>query len=195
MLNTYIKNRGITQTLTNNNHEQQFDQIDWDADYDGENARISLNSNTNGNKNHYDIKLDNEDLANILTIPSVSMPIKKRLEMDFVNPSFRQEPMVFKIEMPDIKTPYLIPRQPTDKIDKETIQEILKPNRYLSRPLPYEELIVPISINDKTIQKYTLTPHKRHKRTKTHKTYKVYKKNKSSSLNKFRSRTNSRTKI
>ena len=35
MLNTYIKNRGITQTLINNNNQKQFNQINWDADYAG----------------------------------------------------------------------------------------------------------------------------------------------------------------
>ena len=100
MLNTYIKNRGLTQTLINNNNQRQFNQIDWDADYDGQNATISLNSNTNGKQNHFDIKLDNEDLANMLNVPSVSMPIDKRLQMDFDNPSFRrEEPLFLRIEI------------------------------------------------------------------------------------------------
>ena len=51
MLNTYIKNRGITQTLINNNNQKQFNQINWDADYDGQNANISVTSDTDGNKN------------------------------------------------------------------------------------------------------------------------------------------------
>ena len=83
MLNTYIKNRGTTQTLVNNNNQKQFNQINWDADYDGQIANISVTSDTDGNKNHFDIKLDNEDLANMLNIPSVSTPIDKRLQMDF----------------------------------------------------------------------------------------------------------------
>jgi len=235
MLNTYIKNRGITQTLVNNNNQQKFNQINWDADYDGEIANISFTSNTDGNKNHFDIKLDNEDLANMLNIPSVSMPIDKRLQMDFDN-SFRREPTNLQIEMPYIKTPYIKtpyiktpyiktpyietphvkPRQPSYLVEEpstheHTIDELLesiKPNSYLSSPLPDEELIAPISIDDKTINNFTLTPHKRHKRPKTHKThktYKVYKKPKSSSTiraagikkykskNKSKSRTKSKT--
>ena len=189
MLNTYIKNRGITQTLINNNNQKQFNQINWDADYDGQTANISFTSDTDGNKKHFDIQLDNEDLANILSIPSETIPIDKRLQMDFKTP-FRREPQFLKIEIPDIKTPNLVPRQPSYLVDEpkaheETIQELvqsIKPNNYLSSPLPEEELIVPITIDNKTIDNYTLTPHKRHRRAKTHKTYKVYKKPKSVSV-------------
>ncbi len=190
MLNTYIKNRGITQTLINNNNQKEFNQINWDADYDGQQANISLTSDTNGNKKHFDIQLDNEDLANILNIPSESIPIDKRLQMDFNTPSFRRAPQILQIEIPYRKTRYARPRQPKylldrPKPDKETIEELIqsiKPNNYLSSPLPEEELIVPITIDNKTIDNYTLTPHKRHRRPKTHKTYKVYKKPKSYSI-------------
>ena len=220
MLNTYIKNRGITQTLINNNNQKQFNQINWDADYDGQNANISFTSDTDGNKNHFDIKLDNEDLANILNVPSVSMPIDKRLQMDF-DDSFRREPKILQIEMPHIETPQLRtpnvqPRRPSylveepqteeqPQTDEESIDELLesiKPNSYLSSPLPEEELIAPISIDDKTLNNFTLTPNRRHKRPKTHKTYKVYKKPKSSSTiraagikkSKSKNKTKSRSK-
>ena len=218
MLNTYIKNRGTTQTLVNNNNQKQFNQINWDADYDGQIANISVTSDTDGNKNHFDIKLDNEDLANMLNIPSVSTPIDKRLQMDF-DDSFRRQPQILQIEMPHLKSPHLKtpnvqPRRPSyleetpDETEEQSIEELLQsitPNSYLSSPLPDEELIAPISIADKTSNRFTLTPHKRHKRPKTHKTYKVYKKPKSSSTiraagikkskskNKSKSRSKSKT--
>jgi hypothetical protein len=192
MLNTYIKNRGITQTLINNNNKNQINQINWDADYDGKTANISVTSNTDGNNNHFDIQLDNHDLANMLNIPSISMPIDKRLQMDFDGNN--AEPYYLQIEVPNVK-----PIQPDsyNKYDEETIQELLqsiKPNRYLSSPLPDEEFIVPISIDNKTINDFTLTSHKRHKRPKTHKTYKVYKKNKSSSRKKHKSSSPKKSK-
>lgn len=215
MLNTYIKNRGITQTLVNNNNQKQFNQINWDADYDGQNANISVTSDTDGNKNHFDIKLDNEDLANMLNIPSVSTPIDKRLQMDF-DDSFRHKPQFLQIEIPDLKTPHVSPRKPSylleepqePETEEQSIEELLEsitPNSYLSSPLSEEELIAPISIDDKTSNRFTLTPHRRHKRPKTHKTYKVYKKPKSSSTiraagikkskskNKSKSRSKSKT--
>ena len=207
MLNTYIKNRGITQTLINNNNQKQFNQINWDADYDGQNANISVTSDTDGNKNHFDVKLDNEDLANMLNIPSVSTPIDKRLQMDF-DDSFRREPQLLQIEIPDLKTPHVSPRKPSylveePETEEHSIEELLEsitPNIYLSSPLPEEELIAPISIDDKTSNRFTLTPHRRHKRPKTHKTYKVYKKPKSSStiraagIKKSKSKNKSKTR-
>lgn len=207
MLNTYIKNRGITQTLVNNNNQKQFNQISWDADYDGQKANISFTSDTDGNKNHFDVTLDNQDLANMLNIPSVSIPIDKRLQMDF-NDSFRPEPQIIQIEMPHINTAKLPPRQPSyfveePQTDEDSIHEILesiKPSSYLSSPLPDEELIAPISIDEKSINNFTLTPNRRHKRSKTHKTYKVYKKPKSSStikaagIKKSKSKNNTKSK-
>ena len=194
MLNTYIKNRGITQKLINN--QKLLNKINWDVDYDGQKDNISFTSDTDCNKNHVDIQLDNEDLANMLNIPSESTPIHKRLKIDFNTPLFRRKTQFLQIVIPHIKSPNIPPRKqyylveaklPLDekpKTDESSIQELLqsiKPKSYLSSPLPEEELIAPISIDNKTSNNYTLTSHKRHKRPKTHKTYKVYKKPKSSS--------------
>jgi hypothetical protein len=219
MLNTYIKNRGITQKLINN--QKLLNKINWDVDYDGQKANISFTSGTDCNKNHFDIQLDNEDLANMLNIPSVSTPIDKRLKIDFNTPLFRRKTQFLQIVIPHIKTPNIPPRKQyylveaklplveanlplvgKPKTDESSIQELLqsiKPNSYLSSPLPEEELIAPISIDNKTLNNYTLTPHKRHKRPKTHKTYKVYKKPKSSStikaagIKKTKSKSKSKT--
>ena len=254
MLNTYIKNRGITQKLINN--QKLLNKINWDVDYDGQKDNISFTSDTDCNKNHLDIQLDNEDLANMLNIPSVSTPIHKRLKIDFNTPLFRRKTQFLQIVIPHIKTPNIPPRKQyylieanlplvqaklplveaklplveakvsldeklkTDeasiqellqsikpikpKTDEASIQELLqsiKPNSYLSSPLPEEELIAPISIDNKTSNNYTLTSHKRHKRPKTHKTYKVYKKPKSSSTikaagikkSKYKSKSKSKT--
>ena len=181
MPNTYIKNRGVTQTIVNNNNHKQFNQINWDTNYDGQNANISVTTDTDGEKNHFDITLDNEDLANMLNIPSVSMPLDKRIQMDF-NDTFKQDPSQFKIEMPQIENLYVKDRRPTPFNENQTINEIIKSNGYLSSPSPDEEFIVPISLKEKPKHRYTLTPHR------THKTYKVYKKHKS------RRKSNSRHK-
>jgi hypothetical protein len=182
MLNTYIKNQGTTQTIIRDNNHNHFNQINWDANYDGNIANISFNSNTDGKHNKFNVSLDNEDLANILNIRSVNTPIDKRLKMDFDEPSYRPEP--YLIELP---TPELQPRKP------KTIQELI--DRRISSPLPDEELILPLSISDKSIKKlYTLTPRKKHRRRKTHITYKVSKKPKSSTKSKSKSKTRSMKK-
>ena len=199
MLNTYIKNRGLSQTIMNNNNHSNFNELLWDADYDGNNANINVSSNNNGNKKRYNINLDNDDLANMLNIPSVNMPIHKRLQLDFEQPVFRNEPRVLQIELPKMKTPemktpeiIIKPRfvmKPESIINNNTstmvepsitsLLESASPTSYLSSPLSNEELLVPITIDENTLDNYTLTPKRRHRHKKTHKTYKVYKKHKS----------------
>jgi hypothetical protein len=163
MLNTYVKNKGTTQILVRNNNKNKFNEINWDADYDGETANISLDSISNGHKNHYNIQLDNEDLANLLNIPTVNVPIDKRLKMDLERPNHN----IYRIELPS---------------SSSTFEDLLTQNNYLSSPMSNEELIVPITIDSKSSY---LTPRRRHKQKKTHKTYKVYKKRKSSSKTKY----------
>jgi hypothetical protein len=185
MLNTYIKNRGHSETLFHNNNKNKFNEIDWEADYDGHTANISVTSDIKGHKKHYDIKLDNHDLANILNVSSVQMPIHKRLELDFNKQTFRNEPMVYQIELPDIKTPKMSHTNYVNELKQPSIDELFeseseKPTSYLSSPLPNEELVIPLTLDKKTVDKYTLTPKRRHRKTKTHKTYKVYKRSKSS---------------
>ena len=194
MLNTYIKNRGITQTLVHNNNKNHFNEINWDADYDGNIASISIISNNDGNKHHFDVKLDNNDLASILNVPSVGMPIDKRLLSDFHEPIFRNQDSIMQVEFPNTKVPKLLPIQPSYVTQESetnspitSIEDIIRSSNhsnYLSSPLPNEELIIPITIDKKTSDKYSFTPRKRNKHKKTHKTYKVYKKHKSSSKSK-----------
>ncbi len=167
MLNTYVKNRGATQMLIRNNNTNKFNEIQWDADYDGESAHISLNSTINGRTNHYNIELDNEDLANLLNIPSVNIPIDKRLKMDLRG--YNQD--MYRIELP----------KRTNTIEN-LIESMREPSGYLSSPLPNEELLVPITLNEKSSPR---------KQKKTHKTYKVYKKRKSSAS---KTKTSSKTK-
>ena len=177
MLNTYIKNRGLTQTIVHTNNHDQFNELNWDANYDGNLANISVMSNMDGNKKHYNVTLDNEDLANMLNVPSIGMPIDKRLQMDFVKPSFRNDPKILQIELPDLKTPDFLQREPyfvNDDKSKTLGLESSIPSSYLSSHP--EELLLPITIDDK----YTLTQKRRHNK-KTHKAYKKSKSPKSKS--------------
>ena len=194
MLNTYIKNRGFTKTIIHNSKSKKksnntVNELKWDADYDGDLANISFTSNTNGHKKHFDISLDNNDLENILNVPSVDMPIHQRLQMDFSEPRVAavQQPIIYKIEIPQIETPKLLPIEPNFKNkyepDLEDLKQILsssKPKRYLSTPLSDEELFFPMSINKRTFN----STMRNHKRSKSHKTYRVYKKHKSSTHSK-----------
>ena len=187
MLNTYIKNQGLSQTVIYNNNKKQneFNEVNWNADYDGNQANISVTSNSNGDKKRYNVSLDNNDLANMLGVPSVNMPIDRRLDMDFNSPTFGNDPSILKIELPEIED--LINDMTSSPASLRPKVASLSPKvassklqSYLSSPLSNEEFIVPITIDDKTIDNYTFTPGKRHKHKKDHKTYKVYKKVKSS---------------
>jgi hypothetical protein len=183
MLNTYIKNRGSTKTIIHdksNSHKYNnltaVNELKWDADYDGDIANISITSDTNGEKKHFDISLDNNDLEHILNIPSVNTPIHKRLQMDFSEPDFRrEEPTIYRVELPQIELPLQsIPFENRNQPKIKTLEQIFdspNTNRYLSTPLPNEELIIP-AINKKD----KLTRRRSHK--KTHKTYRVHKKHK-----------------
>ena len=213
MLNTFIKNRGSTKTIihnsnsSNNSHNDlnAVNEIKWDADYDGDVANISVTSDTNGQKKHFNITLDNNDLEHILNIPSVDMPIHKRLKMDF---SKRVEPSIYKIELPLDKSLQLeqleqfeepmqleqpIAAIPFDNSNKNnTLEQLLESpsKRYLSTPLPNEELIIPMSINKKD-----LTSKRRRKNKKTHKTYRVNKKHKTDTPRKSSKRSTRRNSV
>ena len=178
MLNTYIKNRGVTQTIfhNSNNNQNGFNEINWDADYDGNTANISVTTDTNGLRQHYDATLDNIDLDKLLNIPSVDMPLHKRLVNDFSNQTVSNDPRKYYIELPDTEPETI--EEPLHTIQLDSI----KPHSYISSPLSNEEIIVPITLDDKKHKhrKYTLTAKKHHRRKKTHNTYRAYKRHKSS---------------
>jgi hypothetical protein len=187
MLNTYIQNRGLTQTRLHNKRRAQVNEIQWDATYDGEEANISVSSNTDGAKQHYEFKLDNQDLETMLNIPSVDIPLHTRLQKDFTDSAFKYEPVIYQIELPrkDADRPaYDIASVPIEKLVKSA-----KADSYLSSPLPNEELILPLTIDGKRRKKYTLTPKKHHFHRKSHRTYRAYKKRKSSSNSTSRSKS------
>lgn len=165
MLDTYIKHKGIAKTIIHENNKNAVNEMSWDADYDGKQANLSLDLNNNGVKEHLSFKLDNNDLASLLNIPSVNQRLDLRLKRDFRDFDTNNviEPMIIHLE----DKPSLLLEKP----------DIIT---HISSPLPNEELIIPLKINQ-TSKSYTLTPHKRHKKHKHHKTYKVYKNKKTSS--------------
>lgn len=174
MLNTYITNQGMTQTVIHKPTRSYINQTNWDADYDGKIANISLQTNMNGETNTMNMRLDNDDLANLLNIQSVNMPIHERLKMDFEEP---QEPLYIELPMLSVES-----RKP------KSVEELIanSPALAMSSPRTNEELIIPMTIDRKTADQYTRTSHRRHKRKKTHITHKVYKKRRTSASSKRR---------
>jgi hypothetical protein len=82
---TYIQNKGVTQTVFSNNNHKTRNEIKWNAAYDGDHANIKVDLNDNGKKNKYHMKLNNQDLANLLNIPAVNKPLESRLQRDFLS--------------------------------------------------------------------------------------------------------------
>ena len=85
MNNLYIHNKGTNKTLIRSNNKEDIKQLDWDAEYTGEHANISLDFSEKGDHNHYKIQLTNSDLETLFSIPSINQPLHKRLKDDFLN--------------------------------------------------------------------------------------------------------------
>lgn len=77
-------------------------EVNWDVDYNGDNADIDLDIGTNGETTHYKAVLSNEDLANLLNIPSVNEPLENRLQNDFLvdRRVYKLEPVSYQRPMP-----------------------------------------------------------------------------------------------
>jgi hypothetical protein len=165
MLDTFIKNIGETTTLIHNNNHNDISKINWDAEYDGDIANISLDLNTNGRNEHVDIQLDNDDLADILNIPTVNTPIDRRLKSDFKQKRMTSKQMPYMIEIEDIN------RFPSP----ELIEDNKPAYTHISSPLQNEELLIPL-----TIKKSSRLSKRHKKRRNSHNTYKVYRHIKSS---------------
>ena len=188
MLDTFIKNRGSTKTIIHDRNHNDFSQVNWDADYDGDIANVSLDFNQNGINEHYDVKLDNNDLAKILNVPSVNLPLDKRLSRDFKKRSYRNtpRPKPYFIEM---EPPKLIdePFTTNNRLQQMPLIESSRPfYTHVSSPRTNEELLIPLTIG-KSSRRY-------HKKPYTHKTHKVYRHIKSSRQNSSRRSKNSSRK-
>ena len=84
MSDLYIRSKGATKTLIRSNDRENIKQFDWDADYNGERANISLDMSEKGEHDHYQIQLSNDDLKKLFIVPSVNEPIHQRLQNDFL---------------------------------------------------------------------------------------------------------------
>lgn len=81
---TYIKTMGNAKAYIQHGMQRDATELDWNVDYDGRDADIDIDIGHNGETARYKAVLSNEDLANILNIPSVNMPLENRLQNDFI---------------------------------------------------------------------------------------------------------------
>jgi len=196
MLNTFIKTKGITKTLIHNNNKNYVNELNWDADYDGENANISLDINENGTKEHLNMKINNDKLAELLNIPSENTMLDERLYNDFLSNRPNNEYKIIEIEELPKSTIYNnnkfhLLKDSFEKHKKKVHFENEKQTgeniyTHISSPEPQEELLFPLVINETKTRK-----HRGHKKPKSHVTYKIHKKKPSN--NSHRSRASSHT--
>jgi hypothetical protein len=194
MLDTFIKNKGTSKTIIHKNNKNYYSEMNWDADYDGEKANISLDIDDNGSKGHMDLNMTGDELAEILTIPSVNKTLDKRLYSDFLSKRPSIEERIIRVSMKPV--PILVNKLHSVKHKKKVhfeenklqnklehaLETILdKPDMeqkytHISSPAQNEELLFPLTLsrNDST---------RRHKNPKTHNTYKIYRKLKSNNSN------------
>ena len=99
---TYIKTMGSAKAYIQRGMQRDAKEVNWDVDYNGDNADIDLDIGTNGEMTHYKAVLSNEDLANLLNIPSVNEPLENRLQNDFLvdRRVYKIEPVSYQRPMP-----------------------------------------------------------------------------------------------
>ena len=78
-----IQNTGFTKTLFQKDGHYSNNEMKWESNYDGKIADIDIDINDNGNNKHVSMKLDNKDLAHLLGIQPVNIPLEERLMNDF----------------------------------------------------------------------------------------------------------------
>jgi len=145
MLDTFIKTKGISKTIVHNNNKNYYDEVNWDADYDGDKANISLHVNDNGRKQHIEMKMDNDDLTKLLIIPSENKMLDKRLYNDFLSNNPKMNNKLIEI--------------PKDSKIKKKVHfnnDMLNDKIYthISSPLPEEDILFPLTIHNKTHKNY-----------------------------------------
>jgi hypothetical protein len=129
----YIKNMGSTQTFIKRpNEKERFNDIHWEADYDGNQANIHLNIDDNGNNTEVRANLDNNDLARLLNIPAVRGDLDERLTADFSLPLFE------KVQANQEQKPILLLEQTPEIILREPLHPKLKFQPFL-RPAPVKK--------------------------------------------------------
>jgi hypothetical protein len=103
---TYIKTMGSAKAYIQHGMHRDAKEVKWDVDYNGDNADIDLDIGNNGEMTHYKAVLSNEDLANLLNIPSVNEPLENRLQNDFL-----VDRRVYKLEpVPRMQQPIRVVR-------------------------------------------------------------------------------------
>ena len=86
-----MQNFGFAKTIINKNNKKTKNEIMWNGDYNGNIANIEVNMNDNGHREIVKMKLDNNDILNILGVQPINIPLEQRLQTDFLDEPFSLE--------------------------------------------------------------------------------------------------------
>ncbi len=92
-----IHNYGATKTFVQANGQKHMNKIDWKLDYDGSNVHGDVAVKNDGQRKHYKINMDNNDLSQLLGSQKNSYPIHRRLENDLFSTLEMDRPHEFII--------------------------------------------------------------------------------------------------
>lgn len=95
-MKTYFHNSGFNETTINDNGRKNHNLIEWDGDYDGKHANIKLKIKENDKKETMILKLDNNDIIQLLGVQATEMPLERRLMADFLNDDPIYEPIMLE---------------------------------------------------------------------------------------------------
>jgi hypothetical protein len=154
MEDTYIQNKGITKTFIHHQGENSVNEIGWNANYDGSIANVAMGINNNGQISNYHFQLDNNDLEEMLSVPSVNQTLDQRLMRDFSN-SKKKRPLFIIVEDPQTKIKLAEPlfnykpkpKHKTKcncKTNTPHSAKTKKIHTHISSPRTIEEFIVPM---------------------------------------------------
>ena len=83
-MSSFVQTFGAVRTSVNNKNKRSEQVVKWVGDYDGNIADVKLAVNNNGDMENIRIQMDNEDLINMLNIPSQNAPLDERISADFL---------------------------------------------------------------------------------------------------------------
>ena len=80
----YIQNFGSTKTRIKTKNKQSEHEIKWLGDYNGEEAKLQLDVINDNQRKVYNIKMNNEQLSQLLGVQPVNIPLEDRIRNDLL---------------------------------------------------------------------------------------------------------------
>ena len=143
MAKSYVYSPGVHQhphschcECCNHNKINEINEINWNLDYNGEHGQMDVDVQNNDHLQHHHIEFDDDDLEELLNIPTFNMPLETRLKYDFPFPA-------------------------SSPMNKERKYIHLRPNPKRRRTLKFRTLRMPLRVKKQHHRKHV--SHKKHR--------------------------------